>query len=65
VVDDGHGRQFATLHNAHFFKVSAVTGFGVSGLFDCVARGMLTNPAIQTAVSEPTLNTDDTRPCAC
>jgi small GTP-binding protein len=39
-VGDAQARQFAAVHGAQFFKVSAITGFGMQPLFDAIAKGM-------------------------
>jgi small GTP-binding protein len=40
VVVEEQAKQFAAVHGAHFFKVSAITGIGTQALFEAVAKGM-------------------------
>jgi small GTP-binding protein len=40
VIDDSQAKQFANVHKAELFKVSAVTGIGLDGLFDTIAKKM-------------------------
>jgi small GTP-binding protein len=41
VVSEQLGRQFALAHDAQFFTVSAMTGEGLQGLFEAMARRLL------------------------
>jgi small GTP-binding protein len=40
VVHEEHAKEFASVHGAQFFKVSAITGIGTQALFETVAKGM-------------------------
>jgi small GTP-binding protein len=47
VIDDSQARQFANVHNAQLFKVSAANGVGIDTLFEAIARKMAEGMELQ------------------
>jgi small GTP-binding protein len=65
VIEDIQGKQFAEVHNAQFFKVSAVTGVGLDALFEQIARKMLEGTMLQQQGSVVDINPQEKKSCSC
>jgi small GTP-binding protein len=65
VIEDIQAKQFAEVHNAQFFKVSAATGDGLDQLFENIAKQMLEGAVLQQQGPVLDLNTDVQSGCRC
>jgi Ras-related protein Rab-21 len=65
VIDDIQAKQFAEVHNAHFFKVSAETGQGLELLFEQIANKMLECLQIKESAANDPIPQTDRHSCGC
>jgi small GTP-binding protein len=65
VIEDIHAKQFAEVHNAQFFRVSAVTGAGLDTLFEEIARKLLEGKMLQHQGNVVNINPTEQSGCGC
>jgi small GTP-binding protein len=66
LTDDTQAEQFSMVHNAKFFKVSALTGEGLDQLFDSIARRLFKGTEVQKIDSGLKIGDDWAgRECRC
>jgi small GTP-binding protein len=65
VIEDVQAKQFADVHSAQFFKVSAATGVGLDALFEKIAREMSEGAVLQQQGSVLDTPAQPKRGCEC
>jgi small GTP-binding protein len=64
-VEDVQAEQFAEVHSAAFFRVSAVTGEGIGDLFEAVARRMAQGRVMEQGQTPPEPVEENSGGCGC
>ena len=65
VVDDQSARAFAQSHNSQLFKVSAMTGQGLDGLFQAIASKILEDEVNNKTVSGVSIDGENAEKKKC
>jgi small GTP-binding protein len=63
VIEDAQAKQFADVHGAQLFKVSAATGAGLDGLFEAIATKMIEGMMLQRTSDAVELSGEPQNPC--